>query len=82
MTTSVTRLDQHAGPIYRGRAAVELAQECTFEQVAQFLWRSDGGGDWRAPELGPCPLSNPFDRMRWALVVCGATDPLRADAAS
>ena len=25
------------------------------------------------------PLANTFDRMRWALVMCGATDHLRAD---
>ena len=36
-------------------------------------------GDWAAPDLGPCPLTQTLDRMRWALVVCGATDPLRAD---
>src|SRR5580693_2532688 len=33
----------------------------------------------RATDLGPCPLVHTFDRMRWALVMCGATDPLRAD---
>lgn len=31
------------------------------------------------PELGPCPLTDTSDRMRWALVMCGATDPLRSD---
>ena len=34
---------------------------------------------WVAPDLGPCPLEGGFDRMRWALVLCGATDSLRAD---
>ena len=31
------------------------------------------------PDLGPCPLVQTLDRMRWALVVCGADDPLRSD---
>jgi len=79
VTTGVTRLDQRAGPIYRGRPATELAQDLLFEDVAEMLWGSEGGGDWRAPDLGPCPLDSPLDRMRWALVLCGAADPLRAD---
>jgi citrate synthase len=79
VTTGVTRLDQRAGPVYRGRPAVELAEDFLFEDVAELLWRSEGGGDWRAPEVGVSPLANTFDRMRWALVMCGATDHLRAD---
>ena len=81
VTTGVTRLDQHAGPIYRGRAATELAADLTFEDVAELLWQSDPAErrDWRVPALGLCPLTQTLDRMRWALVTCGATDPLRAD---
>jgi citrate synthase len=79
VTTGVTRLDQRAGPIYRGRPAVELAEDFLFEDVAELLWRSEGGGDWRAPDVGVSPLANTFDRMRWALVMCGATDHLRSD---
>ena len=79
ITTAVTQLDQRLGPIYRGRAATELAAHSTFEEVAEFLWQSDGPGDWGAPDLGPCPLTATLERMRWALVLCGATDPLRAD---
>jgi len=81
VTTSVTRLEQRAGPIYRGRPATELATESTFEEVAELLWQSDPKAtrDWRAPDLGPCPLAPTFERMRWAVVMCGATDPLRAD---
>ncbi len=40
---------------------------------------SQEDGDWSAPDLGACPLSDTLDRMRWALVLCGATDPLRSD---
>ena len=79
VTTAVTQLDQQLGPIYRGRAATELAARSSFEEVAELLWQSDGAGDWRAPDLGPCPLTPTLERMRWALVLCGATDPLRSD---
>ncbi len=79
ITTGVTQLDQELGPVYRGRPATQLAVAAGFEEVAELLWQSDGGGDWSAPDLGPCPLGHTLDRMRWALVLCGATDPLRSD---
>ncbi len=79
ITTGVTQLDQELGPVYRGRLATELAVGTSFEEVAGLLWRDEGGGDWSPPELGPCPLTQTLDRMRWALVLCGATDPLRSD---
>ncbi|HXB37942.1 MAG TPA: citrate synthase [Acidimicrobiales bacterium] len=81
ITTAVTQLHQDLGPLYRGRRATELAAAASFEEVAQLLWQSGSGdgADWGAPDLGPCPLVHTFDRMRWALVMCGATDPLRAD---
>ena len=78
IATGVTQLDQHVGPIYRGRPATELSAGSTFEEVAELLWQADGG-DWSAPELGACPFTGTLDRMRWALVVCGASDPLRSD---
>src|ERR1700722_3069601 len=62
ITTGVTQLNQDLGPIYRGHLATELAGEWEFEDVAEMLWQSEGG-DWRAPELGPCPLTATFDRM-------------------
>ena len=82
ITTGVTQLRQDDGPFYRGRRATELAAEMTFEEVAALLWEGDGGdeGDWEAPDLGVCPLGQASDRMRWALVMCAAGDPLRADA--
>ena len=79
ITTAVTQLDQRLGPIYRGRVATELAAGASFEEVAELLWQCDGEGDWSAPDLGPCPLTPTLERMRWALVLCGATDPLRSD---
>ena len=76
----MTQLDQELGPIYRGRLATDLAATASFEEVAELLWRTEGvGGDWSAPDLGACRLSQTLDRMRWALVLCGATDPLRSD---
>ena len=79
VTTGVTRLDQQLGPIYRGHSATELAATTSFEEVAALLWQSDESGDWSAPDLGPSPFTETLDRMRWALVACGASDPLRAD---
>src|SRR5215469_8881880 len=81
ITTAVTQLHQDLGPLYRGQRATDLAARASFEEVAELLWQSEpeDGRDWRSPELGPCPLVHTFDRMRWAQVVCGATDPLRSD---
>ncbi len=79
VTTAVTRLHQERGPVYRGRAATELAGSSLFEDVAEWLWQSSARADWSTPELGTCPLTATMDRMRWALVMCGATDPLRSD---
>jgi citrate synthase len=79
ITTGVTQLHQEFGPLYRGRRATELAARLTFEEVAELLWQSEGGGDWSPPDLGACPLRHTLDRMRWALVMCGADDPLRSD---
>jgi citrate synthase len=81
ITTAVTQLHQELGPLYRGRRATDLAAHASFEEVAELLWQTGPvrNGDWGAPDLGVCPLVHTFDRMRWALVVCGATDPLRSD---
>ncbi len=80
ITTGVTQLRED-GPYYRGRPATELATAMSFEDVAALLWQADEDGDWSTPDLGvgQCPLVDTADRMRWALVMCGASDPLRAD---
>jgi citrate synthase len=78
ITTGVTQL-RSDGPFYRGRAAASLIGTMTFEAVAALLWQSEVGGEWTSPVLGPCPLLHTSDRMRWALVMCGAGDPLRSD---
>jgi citrate synthase len=81
ITTAVTQLHQELGPLYRGQRATELATRSGFEEVAELLWQvaPEEGGDWYPPDLGPCPLVQTLDRMRWALVVSGANDPLRSD---
>ena len=79
VTTSVTQLRHDEGPLYRGRAATALASVMTFEEVAGLLWETDTDGDWSVPDIGVCPFRDTLERMRWALVLCGATDPLRAD---
>jgi citrate synthase len=79
VTTGVTQL-RDDGPAYRGRPATHLATELSYEEVAAWLWQVGPEGDWTAPDLGPCPLTQTYDRMRWTLVMCGAGDPLRADA--
>jgi len=78
VTTRVTQLGP-GGPSYRGREAPGLVGHVTFEDAAALLWESGEAGDWRAPDLGECPLTDMADRMRWTLVMCGATDPRRAD---
>jgi citrate synthase len=80
VTTAVTQLRTNDGPYYRGFPAPELAGRMTFEEVSALLWQCEGEqGDWTAPRLDLCPLTSVSDRMRWALVLCGANDPLRAD---
>jgi len=80
ITTAVTQLRSNDGPFYRGRPAPELAGRMTFEEVSALLWQCEGEhGDWTEPALGPCPLTAVSDRMCWALMLCAATDPLRAD---
>ena len=78
ITTGVTQL-RRDGPWYRGRPATDLASQMSFEEVAALLWEVDPEGDWSPPELGECPLIGVPDRMRWALVMCGAGDPSRSD---
>jgi citrate synthase len=92
ITTAITQLTDD-GPVYRGRRATELAASWAFEEVAEWLWETaqpddDGqqrGGQqrvedgWQPYDLGPPPDIGPAGRMRWATVMAGARDPLRAD---
>ena len=104
ITTGITQLTDE-GPIYRGRRATELANEASFEEVAEWLWgvAPEGGGrrpglgaggaggrgapgapgeegaPWLALPLGRPPEVGSWDRMRWAVVMAGAHNPLRSD---
>jgi citrate synthase len=89
ITTGITQLTDE-GPIYRGRKATDLATSWRYEQVAEWLWAAgedasaddDGASrdaDWSPLVLGRPPDLGPSDRIRWAVVLAGALDPLRAD---
>ena len=86
ITTAITQLSDE-GPIYRGRRATELAASWSFEEVAEWLWETTQPDDdgpqprsgWRPFELELPPDIGPAGRMRWATVMAGARDPLRAD---
>jgi citrate synthase len=93
ITTGITQLSDE-GPVYRGRLATELATSMTYEDVAEWLWEvaptsgvddgseyggSGGAAVWVPLSLGLPPLMRSSDRLRWAVVMAGALNPLRAD---
>ncbi len=84
VTTGITQLTDD-GPVYRGRRATDLATSRRYEEVAEWLWGTEGDGpeprphDWPPLALGRPPDLGPSDRIRWAVVMAGARDPLRAD---
>ena len=94
VTTGITQLTDR-GPVYRGLLATDLATRWRFEEVAAWLWREGGdlppaGPDavpsptrveppWTGAELGHPPAVGTSDRMRWAVLMAGALDPLRSD---
>ena len=80
VTTAVTHLRED-GPAYRGHAAVELAGTSTFEDVADLLWAVEGedGDSWWPAPLDPAPTMAAADLLCWAILLCGARDPLRSD---
>jgi citrate synthase len=77
VTTAVTQL-RGDGPAYRGRAAIELAVSTPYEEVADLLWGA-GPGPWEPVSLGPPPTLGTSELLRWAALMTGAGDPLRAD---
>jgi citrate synthase len=82
VATSVTQL-RADGPAYRGIPAVELAGRTPYEEVAELLWgdagEPDAGRPWEPCRLPRRPAMGASDRLRWAVVLAGAADPLRAD---
>jgi citrate synthase len=84
VTTSVTQL-RPEGPVYRGVPATRLAADgVPYEAVAELLWGdagrgADPGAPWEALPLGDRPDLGASDRLRWAVVLAGAANPLRSD---
>ena len=77
VTTGITQL-RDDGPSYRGRETAGLATVATYEEVAALLWEDDRAG-WAPQRLDP-PIGVPGrDLLRWAVVMAGAGDALRAD---
>jgi len=79
VTTGVTQL-RDDGPAYRGIPASTLAGTTPFEDVADLLWRADPDMSHWCPVALPNPPSiEPHDVLHWAILMCGASDPLRSD---
>jgi citrate synthase len=77
VTTAITQL-RNDGPSYRGQRTSDLATTASYEEVASLLW-ADDRAEWRPhPLAAPVGLSS-RDALRWAVVMAGAGDPLRAD---
>ena len=67
---------------YRGVSALELAQTAQFEEVAEWLWtaeRPPRPPRWSAPSLNLPEAAAGRDRLRLAVILQSARDPLRAD---
>ena len=67
---------------YRGVSALELAESALFEEVAEWLWtaaRAETMAPWPAPHLELPEVGSARDRLRLAVVLLSAGDPLRAD---
>jgi len=80
VTTSTTQL-RDDGPVYRGTPATALATTVPYEDAAELLWRGTppGPSGWEPVRLRPPRALGASDRLRWAVVMAGAGDPLRSD---
>ncbi|MFT3769525.1 MAG: citrate synthase [Minicystis sp.] len=91
LESALTAIDE-VGPRYRGHAAVKLAEQSSFEAVAELLWTGtlpEERPAWRAPGLGlkAAPLAamlpercHPLTALSLAVPAIGAGDPGRFDA--
>lgn len=84
VATGISQLHE-GGPSYRGVPAAELAAGSSFEEVAELLWRA-GPGPWQPADeaLKATGMDNlpARDRIRLAVIMAGATDPVRSDLRS
>jgi citrate synthase len=82
VTTSITQL-RDDGPVFRERAAIVLATTVPYEEAAELLWRGEPGVEntprWQPARLRPPSALGASDRLRWAVLMAGAADPLRSD---
>lgn len=81
ITTGVSALTPE-GPSYRGRPAVRLVDELSFEEVAELLWAASPGTWQPDPEIVKQTAQSKLaarDRLRLAVVLSGAHDAMRAD---
>jgi citrate synthase len=77
VTTGITQL-RDDGPSYRGQRAAGMATRASYEEVASLLWEDDRA-NWAAHHLAPPAGLSSRDLLRWAVVMAGAGDGLRAD---
>lgn len=80
VTTSTTQL-RDDGPVYRGFPAIALATTARYEDVAELIWRAEPAPDgaWEPVRMRPPRALGASDRLRWAVLMAGAGDPLRSD---
>ena len=80
VTTAVTQL-RDDGPAYRGVPVADLALTQNFESVVDLLFDAAAGsdGDWQPVNLPRPPRMTASGRLCWAVLMCGARDPLRSD---
>ncbi len=77
ITTAITEIRED-GHRYRGLPATRLAQTESYERVAELLWEA-APGPWEPVPIDSAPMPSFDDRLRWAVVMTGAADPLRSD---
>jgi citrate synthase len=80
VTTAVTQVRED-GPAYRGRPVADLARTETFESVCDLLFETTSAPDhdWQPLRLPRPPMTAASGRLCWAIMMCGARDPLRSD---
>ena len=86
--TGLTTIDGHELR-FRGKNVLELARTCSFEEVAEWLWRGDAATTdlldapaalpWEVVPLAIPDVPTNRDALRLAVVLASASDPLRAD---
>ena len=80
VTTATTQL-RDDGPAYRGVPATGLATTVPYEDAAELLWHTGPPGPpvWEPLRMRPPRALGASDRLRWAVLMAGAGDPLRSD---